>query len=196
MAASRGSVTWKGPMHQSPRPWTRPSGRCVLRGWGMGLGGPGLGQAQWALCPAGVGDGARRLRVGCSRVPVTGKGARTCCCILGGPGRGRWLRSSGPGCPSARTSPGWGRGGGGQWPHGQDEAPAAPALWGARRAPTGGPRRELPRPPRGPPRTHLEPAEPDHAVHHLCDAEAVPEVVEGVVPVVVVHAELRGRGRH
>lgn len=44
------------------------------------------------------------------------------------------------------------------------------------------------RPPKG---THLEPAEPDHAVHHLGHAEAVPEVVEGVVPVVVLHAELR-----
>lgn len=42
-----------------------------------------------------------------------------------------------------------------------------------------------------PPETHLEPADPDHAVHHLRHAEAVPEVVERVVPVVVVHAELR-----
>lgn len=46
-------------------------------------------------------------------------------------------------------------------------------------------------PPEGLPQTHLEPAEPDHAVHHLGHAEAVPEVVERVVPVVVVHAELR-----
>lgn len=44
--------------------------------------------------------------------------------------------------------------------------------------------------PGGAPQTHLEPAEPDHAVHHLGHAEAVPEVVERVVPVVVVHAEL------
>lgn len=43
----------------------------------------------------------------------------------------------------------------------------------------------------GLPKTHLEPAEPDHAVHHLGHAEAVAEVVERVVPVVVVHAELR-----
>lgn len=41
-------------------------------------------------------------------------------------------------------------------------------------------------------RTHLEATEPDHAVHHLRHTEAVPEVVEGVVPVVVVHAELWG----
>lgn len=48
----------------------------------------------------------------------------------------------------------------------------------------------LPSPGRGLSETHLEAAEPDHAVHHLGHAEAVPEVVEGVVPVVVVHAEL------
>lgn len=41
-------------------------------------------------------------------------------------------------------------------------------------------------------RTHLEATEPDHAVHHLRHTEAVAEVVEGVVPVVVVHTELRG----
>lgn len=39
-------------------------------------------------------------------------------------------------------------------------------------------------------RTHLEATERDHAVHHLGHAEAVPEVVEGVVSVVVVDAEL------
>lgn len=57
---------------------------------------------------------------------------------------------------------------------------AVPSGWGA----------SLP-PLEGLPQTHLEPAEPDHAVHHLGHAEAVPEVVERVVPVVVVHAELR-----
>ena len=40
--------------------------------------------------------------------------------------------------------------------------------------------------------THLEATAPDHAVHHLGHTEAVPEVVEGVVPVVVMHTELRG----
>lgn len=45
----------------------------------------------------------------------------------------------------------------------------------------------------GLPQTHLQPAEPGHAVHHLGDAEAVTEVVERVVTVVVVHAELRRR---
>lgn len=45
-----------------------------------------------------------------------------------------------------------------------------------------------------PAETHLEPAQTDHAVHHLRDAEAVPEVVERVVPVIVVHAELRDTG--
>lgn len=45
---------------------------------------------------------------------------------------------------------------------------------------------------RGADRTHLEATEPDHAVHHLCHTEAMSEVVEGVVPVVVVHTELWG----
>lgn len=56
--------------------------------------------------------------------------------------------------------------------------------------PPGGGRVPRVPPPKEPPATHLEPAEPDHAVHHLGHAEAMPEVVEGVVPVVVVHAEL------
>lgn len=34
---------------------------------------------------------------------------------------------------------------------------------------------------------YLEAAEGDHAVHHLGHAEAVPEIVEGVVSVVVVN---------
>lgn len=41
-------------------------------------------------------------------------------------------------------------------------------------------------------RTHLEATEPDHTVHHLRHTEAVPEVVKGIVPVVVMYTELRG----
>lgn len=37
---------------------------------------------------------------------------------------------------------------------------------------------------------YLQVAEVDHAVHHLCDTEAVAEVVEWVVPVVVMNTEL------
>lgn len=37
---------------------------------------------------------------------------------------------------------------------------------------------------------YLEVAEVDHAVHHLCNAKAVAEVVEWVVPVVVMNTEL------
>ena len=34
-------------------------------------------------------------------------------------------------------------------------------------------------------------AQLDHAVHHLTDAETVAEVVERVVPVVLLHAQLQ-----
>lgn len=145
---------------------------------------------------------------------------RTCCCSRGDPGRGRWPPSSGSRCRFGKTSPGSEAGGVGEgaglggrrrggW---GGDAPPGPA-WGGEEggAPTclwlGGVQEPHPRPrlgsggatrlgggaaacPRGP-GTHLQPAEPDHAVHHLSDAEAVAEVVEGVVPVVVVHAELR-----
>lgn len=37
---------------------------------------------------------------------------------------------------------------------------------------------------------YLEAAEADHAVHHLGDTETVAEVVEGVVPVVVMDTQL------
>lgn len=37
---------------------------------------------------------------------------------------------------------------------------------------------------------YLQAAEADHAVHHLGDAEAVAEVVEGVVLVVVMDTQL------
>lgn len=37
---------------------------------------------------------------------------------------------------------------------------------------------------------YLKVAEVDHAVHHLCDTEAVAEVVKWVVPVVVMNTEL------
>ena len=40
--------------------------------------------------------------------------------------------------------------------------------------------------------TYLQTAEVYHAVHHLCDTEAVAEVVKGVVPVVVMDTELSG----
>ena len=37
----------------------------------------------------------------------------------------------------------------------------------------------------------------DDAIHHLCDAEAVPEVVKRIVPVVLLDAQLQeGRRRH
>lgn len=39
--------------------------------------------------------------------------------------------------------------------------------------------------------SHLQAAEADHAVHHLADAEAVAEVMEGVTPVVIVNAQLQ-----
>lgn len=39
--------------------------------------------------------------------------------------------------------------------------------------------------------SYLEAAEWDHAVHHLGHAETVPEIVEGVVPVIVVDAKLQ-----
>lgn len=41
---------------------------------------------------------------------------------------------------------------------------------------------------------YLEAAEGDHAVHHLGHAEAVPEIVEGVVSVVVVNTQLQREG--
>lgn len=41
---------------------------------------------------------------------------------------------------------------------------------------------------------YLEAAEGDHAVHHLGHTEAVPEIVEGVVSVIVVNAQLQREG--
>ena len=38
--------------------------------------------------------------------------------------------------------------------------------------------------------THLEVAEMDHPIHHLADAEAMAEVVEGVATVVLLDAQL------
>ena len=34
------------------------------------------------------------------------------------------------------------------------------------------------------------------AIHHLCDAEAVPKVVERIVPVVLLHAQLKQTHEH
>lgn len=42
--------------------------------------------------------------------------------------------------------------------------------------------------------SYLEAAERDHAVHHLGHAEAVPEIVEGVVSVIVVDTQLQREG--
>ena len=39
----------------------------------------------------------------------------------------------------------------------------------------------------------VEPAQVDHAVHHLSDAETVTEIVERVVAVVFLHTQLKAR---
>lgn len=39
---------------------------------------------------------------------------------------------------------------------------------------------------------YLEAAERDHAVHHLGHAEAVPEIMKGVVSVIVMNTQLQG----
>lgn len=48
------------------------------------------------------------LSIELNRVPFKMKShrARTCCCILDGPDRGRWLRSLGSRYPFGKTSPG------------------------------------------------------------------------------------------
>lgn len=42
---------------------------------------------------------------------------------------------------------------------------------------------------------HLQVAEVDHPIHHLTDTEAVAEVVERVVPVVLLNCQLGPRGK-
>lgn len=41
---------------------------------------------------------------------------------------------------------------------------------------------------------YLEAAERDHAVHHLGHTEAVPEIMKGVVPVIVMNTQLQREG--
>lgn len=43
-------------------------------------------------------------------------------------------------------------------------------------------------------RAYLEAAERDHAVHHLSHTEAVPEIMEGVVSVIVMNTQLQREG--